>query len=192
MPLCSGLRLALICLLACLFAPSVTADGGETPYRHAQAVFENNDPSATGAFRGATQLTKADVAVPEILSKTDAVASQRLRFDIGDRVFFSAGSAELGSRARFLLSRQARWLKAWNARIVIAGHADEGGNGEANQQVAWKRAEVVRDRLVEEGISPERVQILGLGRSKPVADCPEPACAVQNRRAVVHVMGVRK
>ncbi|MBU1210055.1 MAG: OmpA family protein [Alphaproteobacteria bacterium] len=127
----------------------------------------------------------------EMLQKSDAAASQRLRFDAGDRVFFSAGSAELGSRASVVLSRQARWLSAWNASVIIAGHADEGGSAENDERVALQRAETVRDRLREEGITPDRLRVLGLGRRDPIATCPEQECAVQNRRAVIHVMSVK-
>src|SRR5262245_16547582 len=36
-----------------------------------------------------------------------------LRNEAGDRVFFSAGSAELGARAHSALSAQAQWLNRW-------------------------------------------------------------------------------
>ena len=71
---------------------------------------------------------------------------------------------------------------------MIAGHADEGGAGANDERVALRRAEAVRDRLLEEGIVAERLQILAMGRRDPIADCREPACGAQNRRVVVHVM----
>ncbi|KUO57323.1 MAG: hypothetical protein APF80_13160 [Alphaproteobacteria bacterium BRH_c36] len=145
--------------------------------------------SETGPVSG-PDLAFSDASL-EMLQKSDATASQRLRFDVGDRVFFSAGSAELGSRARLVLSRQARWLSAWNASVIIAGHADEGSSVETDERVALQRAETVRDRLNEEGIAPDRLRVLGLGRRDPIANCPEQECAVQNRRAVIHVMSIK-
>jgi len=125
---------------------------------------------------------------PEVLEISDPDASQRLRFEVGDRIFFPPGSAELGSRARILLARQARWLKAWKASAVIAGHGDEGGEPANDERISLERATVVRGRLLQEGIPADRLDIVSLGRRDPVADCSEPACAVQNRRVVIHVM----
>lgn len=147
--------------------------------------------SGTGSALPAVGEALAGVVSPETLRKADAAASQRLRFDAGDRVFFSAGSADLGSRARVVLSRQAHWIASWQASVVIVGHADEGGAMDNDERVALQRAEAVRIRLSEEGIPLERIQVLGMGGREPIADCPEPECAVQNRRAVIHVMSIK-
>lgn len=154
-------------------------------------LIQDVGPPAPAAAGASLEGAGAPTVSPSILDTSDFAASQRLRFDVGDRVFFSPGSAELGSRARLVLSRQAHWLNAWNATIVIVGHADEGGAAGNDDRIALKRAEAVRDRLVEEGIPPDRVRVVGMGRRDPVADCREPVCGAQNRRAVVHVMNVR-
>ncbi len=159
--------------------------------RYLVKVQDDNAP-AVGTGDGVVDLpANAHSVSPQALESSDAAATQRLRFDVGDRVFFAPGSAELGSRARLVLSRQAHWLNAWNASVVIAGHADEGGAVEVDEQVAMTRAQAVRNRLQEEGIAAERLQVLGLGRRDPIADCREPACSAQNRRVVVHVMSTK-
>lgn len=113
--------------------------------------------------------------------------------EAGDRVFFAARSAELGSRARTVLAAQARWLKR-NAPLsaVIEGHADDPAlDGDGLDRLGTERALVVYQRLIEEGVAPERLAIAPQGKSRPVANCDTPDCAAQNRRAVTVLTGQR-
>jgi peptidoglycan-associated lipoprotein len=113
------------------------------------------------------------------------VAADDFRTRIGDRVFFAAGSAELGSRARDVLRAQAEWLKRHPGLVVtIEGHADDPGPQDVNLDLAIRRAEAVRRRLVEEGVPAERVAGTAFGSEQRVALCLEAVCAAQNRRAV--------
>ena len=104
----------------------------------------------------------------------------------GDRVFFSAGSTSLGTRAQSVIQAQARFLKQnpWLS-AAVEGHADDGAipDGET-QRLSELRAAVVRDRLIAEGISSERLTAYGRGREERVSDCPESQCLAQNRRAI--------
>ena len=106
--------------------------------------------------------------------------------EIGDRVFFSQGSAELGSRAVAIVEAQAAWLKQQSrVNISIEGYADEPAlSAEQNQALSEARAVAVRDRMVAEGLAPERLSISPRGREGRISTCGEPQCQVQNRRAV--------
>lgn len=107
---------------------------------------------------------------------------------VGDRVFFSEGSAELGARARAALEAQAAWLKRHSALpVIIEGHADDAGVEAHNLEVSRRRAEAVRRRLIESGVAPERIYTQAYGRDRLIAECTAPGCAAQNRRAVTVV-----
>jgi peptidoglycan-associated lipoprotein len=127
--------------------------------------------------------------------RRNASIQAKLRLEAGDRVFFSNGSADLGSRARTALAAQAQWLNRWHEfEAAIEGHADEPGTDEENFRLSERRAEAVRQRLVEEGVAASRLAVVGLGRRLRVATCKEPDCSAQNRRAVtlVFVSGTRE
>ena len=111
----------------------------------------------------------------------------------GDRVFFAARSAELGSRARTVLAAQARWLKRnGTLSAVIEGHADDPAlDRDGLDRLGTERALTVYQRLIEEGVAPERLAIAPQGKSRPVANCDTPDCAAQNRRAVTVLTGQR-
>lgn len=115
-----------------------------------------------------------------------AADEERFVTQAGDRVFFSANSAELGARARAVLSAQAKWLvkrPEWN--VIIEGHADDAALSAGDlDQLSQQRAQVVQQRLIAEGVTANRLSVVPWGRSAPIADCPETACQAQNRRAV--------
>ena len=120
--------------------------------------------------------------------RRDGGLDRRFILEVGDRVFFGLGSAELGARARSVLSAQARWLSARpEVFAVIEGHADEPGSDAVNSSLAQQRADAVRDRLIEEGVGPDRLKAIGFGRGQRLAQCEEAECAAQNRRVVTAI-----
>lgn len=113
--------------------------------------------------------------------------------DAGDRVFFSAGSAVLGTRARSVLQAQARFLLANpNLSAAVEGHADDGTlPNDATLRLSQERAAMVRDRLIAEGVEAHRLTAYGRGREERVSDCPAPECLAQNRRVVTILLSRR-
>lgn len=107
------------------------------------------------------------------------------RSRVGDRVFFGEASTDVGAKSRAILSAQATWLKRNGAvYVLIEAHAHDRGSRQHNLQLALKRADAVRARLVDEGVPEDRIRIRAYGNEKPIADCDFAACAAQNRRVV--------
>lgn len=157
-----------------------------------------SDSSARPRAGGAGAATKPDS--PVVSQAPSRVALHQARVspaldgeflaDAGDRVFFSAGSAELGSRARGVIQSQARFLLRYPELFVaVEGFADDGALPDAEtQRLSEARAAVVRDRLVAEGVDEERLLAYGRARQDRVSDCPAPECLAQNRRAVTIIL----
>jgi outer membrane protein OmpA-like peptidoglycan-associated protein len=152
-----------------------------------------------GGLKQASVLAVASVALLQLMPAAQAGERMQLgvqmapavefQTQVGDRVFFSEGSAELGTRARTALEAQAAWLKRHSAfSVTIEGHADDAGAAAHNQDVSWRRAEAVRRRLIESGVAAQRIFIVAYGRDRLIAECTAPGCSAQNRR-VVTVLG---
>jgi peptidoglycan-associated lipoprotein len=68
--------------------------------------------------------------------------------------------------------------------IQIEGHADERGTREYNISLSARRATTVRNFLISQGVSAERVSSIAYGKERPAAFCDQEDCWSQNRRAV--------
>ena len=102
----------------------------------------------------------------------------------GDLVYFSTDNVELSPEAQQTVANQARWLKQYGQyTITVEGHADERGTREYNIALGAKRAQAVRNYLVQNGINAARIRTVSYGKERPVAVCNDISCWSQNRRA---------
>jgi peptidoglycan-associated lipoprotein len=105
--------------------------------------------------------------------------------NIGDRVFFANDQTALNEESKATLLKQAAWLKEFSdVAIQIEGHADERGTREYNISLSARRATNVRNFLISQGISANRVSSIAYGKEKPAQLCDAEECWSQNRRAV--------
>jgi outer membrane protein OmpA-like peptidoglycan-associated protein len=75
-----------------------------------------------------------------------------------------------------------------NVRISVEGHTDNVGSDLYNEKLSVRRAEAVFRYLVNHGIAPERMEVVGYGESRPVADNATESGRAQNRRVELHVV----
>jgi OOP family OmpA-OmpF porin len=71
--------------------------------------------------------------------------------------------------------------------FVIEGHTDLSGSPQHNQALSQRRAEAVKQYLVEHGIAADRLTTVGYGSSRPLTTDPSPAAQGINRRVTLVV-----
>lgn len=76
-----------------------------------------------------------------------------------------------------------------NLRIAVEGNTDNVGSDLYNEKLSVRRAEAVFRYLVNHGIAPERMEVIGYGESRPVADNDTESGRAQNRRVELRVVG---
>lgn len=114
--------------------------------------------------------------------------SRDFAVNAGDTVYFATDSSQLSPAAQATLRAQVNWLRRYSqARVTIAGHADERGTREYNIALGAQRAEAVRDFLARNGIPARRMRTISYGKERPVAVCDDISCWSQNRRSVTQV-----
>ena len=102
---------------------------------------------------------------------------------------FESGSARLTSAARGVLGKTAGFLrKNPGVRLAIGGHTDSSGSDELNLELSQKRADSVRDALIQEGIAGDRLTAKGYGESAPIASNDDEAGKAKNRRVELKVV----
>jgi len=79
--------------------------------------------------------------------------------------------------------------------INVQGHTDRIGSSQYNQKLSERRAEAVKAYLVSKGVSADKVETFGFGKTLPVKNCPDVKnakalhqCLAPNRRAVIEVL----
>lgn len=104
-------------------------------------------------------------------------------------VIFASGGSELLPAARSKLSEVATALDQGEqaSRITVEGHTDSVGAGPMNQELSVRRASAVRDALVAGGVAAERINVVGYGASRPIADNSSEAGRANNRRVEIVV-----
>lgn len=107
-------------------------------------------------------------------------------------VLFDVNSATLKPGAHDEMFRVSKVLNQYpQTTILIAGHTDSTGTEEYNQQLSERRAEVVKNALVGNGINPSRIRTIGYGESKPIADNSIEAGRQMNRRVEITIEPMR-
>lgn len=103
---------------------------------------------------------------------------------------FAVGQASLRAEARAGLGRVVEFVRAAGAsRVLIEGHTDDRGSANLNQALSQRRAEAVRQALIEEGIDPARLTAIGHGKDQPVADNATAEGRARNRRVEIVISG---
>jgi len=93
-----------------------------------------------------------------------------LRATFKSEAFFEFDSSRLKSGAYPELRRVSDILiKYPHSRIEVAGHTDTKGSKEYNQGLSERRAQVVANQLIYNGVSAQRVIAVGYGESRPIS-----------------------
>ena len=98
-------------------------------------------------------------------------------------VKFGSDSFEIDPTFEEQLAEAFRIIEANSTvKIIIEGHADSTGNDQINLPLSELRASQVLDYLIQAGVSPDRLSIVGYGSSQPLGDNNTSDGRAQNRR----------
>ncbi|WCM88728.1 OmpA family protein [Acidovorax sp. NCPPB 3576] len=104
---------------------------------------------------------------------------------LGD-VLFAFNKADLSAQAAPRLDKLANFLKQFPERkLLIEGYTDSVGSDSYNQELSERRAQAVRDALVQRGVDTSRITARGYGKSYPVAENGSPEGRAMNRRVEI-------
>lgn len=150
------------------------------------ALREQQLMAALAAYADAEQRAQEALAALEELASVRQEGGETI-VTISGEVLFEYNQAELRSTARQRLHAVAEALKANpSAEIVVEGHTDAVGSDQYNAQLSQRRAEAVRQFLVEEGIEMNRVRAVGRGEDEPIAENDTATGRANNRRVEIH------
>lgn len=98
-------------------------------------------------------------------------------------ILFPTASAELSERSKFILRQFGRFLNEnTNLSVLIQGHTDDEGNPQSNLELSERRAQSVKNYLVQFGVKNNRLAAKGYGQTQPVVPNTTQENKQRNRR----------
>ncbi len=102
-----------------------------------------------------------------------------------ENIFFDTNKSILKQESYSELNRVFALIKTNNFKIELFGHTDNEGENEYNLQLSQKRADAVRNYLIEKGIPATDVSAFGKGESEPIESNQTEQGKARNRRVEV-------
>lgn len=138
----------------------------------------NPNPNSDPNFKpGVTDLVQAE--------HPDNFADRHQDHDkfAADTVYFDTDSAAVKASQKSKLESVASGFKTLAAGdLLIEGHCDERGTEGYNLTLGDKRANALREYLVNLGVSAEKIHTVSFGEAKPTAEGHDESAWSKNRR----------
>lgn len=164
------------CVRAGYFAPNMATEQCDPSLAPKKAVVA---PAASGSSAVEPKAASLPVVVPTPQSVTYKADS-----------FFDFDRTSLKPEATAALLQMLEQAKGTNIEeIRVEGHTDAVGSEGYNLKLSVRRAEAVKEFLVQQGIPANAIKTEGFGETQPVANNATREGRAQNRRVAVELIG---
>ena len=107
----------------------------------------------------------------------------------GKVILFDSGKSTFQKGTYTVLQSITSILKEYPySRFMIEGHTDSDGSNQLNQALSENRAAAVKNYLIENGISTDRLRSTGFGETKPIATNKTAKGKAMNRRVEISLI----
>lgn len=128
--------------------------------------------------------TVANNGCPEVTEEV-----QKQLNDYARTILFDTGRSSIKAESTTVMVDIIQILNEYpNAKFTVEGHTDSVGSAKLNQSLSEKRANAVRDFLIDKGIGADRLTAIGYGEDKPIATNNTRAGRTQNRRVEINLI----
>lgn len=146
------------------------------------------NPSYKAATLNVTVERGKDSQVTFELMPYNKVRVTKEKVEISDTIEFTTGRATIKVESYPVLDEIAQVLKeSPSMRLWIEGHTDDVGDDRINKRLSQQRADAVRDYIISRGIGADRLEAVGLGEERPVADNRSEDGRAKNRRVEFNI-----
>ena len=132
---------------------------------------------------------KKEVKEKEIKKDIDVVVvTQNNKEEVLQIIYFDFDKYKLSQVSKNTLINFLNKNKTNLSKYIIYGHTDTKGTFNYNLDLSIKRAEVIRNILLNQGISKKDISILGKGENELAVNTPDDTKHPANRRAEVKIL----
>ena len=133
-----------------------------------------------------------EIELRNVMASSEAASIRRsqdvLITTFKGETFFNHGSAILLPGGAREIARASSVLNKYNqTQIEVGGHTDSTGSEYYNRQLSVRRAEAVKNTLIQQGVAPSRINAVGYGESYPVS-----SSHAMNRRVEIVIIPVNR
>ena len=138
-----------------------------------------------------TEVSAPKIKPPKHPMKAKVVGS---KIEITEKVMFEYDKATIKGDSHALLNDVATVIKQHPsiAKIRIEGHTDSDGSDKYNKKLSQDRADAVMQFLVGAGIEANRLEAVGYGEEKPIADNKTDEGKERNRRVEFNIIKINR
>ncbi len=142
-----------------------------------------------GARRDKLMLEAKQQKIAQLRDKLSALKAKKTNrgmvLTLGS-VLFDLNKSTLKAGGEKNIQKLAQFMQIDSKRnVMIEGYTDSTGSVEYNDKLSEKRADAVREALVNDGISPQRIVTKGYGPKFPVSSNKTASGRQQNRRVEI-------
>lgn len=182
--------------------PTVAGDLNGCPDRDGDGVKDSEDecPNVAGDLNGCPDgdndgVKDEDDNCPETFGLVENGGCPEVSEEVQEvldlaveNIQFNTGSDVLRTSSYESLNRVAELMEENNFDIELKGYTDNTGNAGANLELSRRRANAVRQYLVDQGISVARISAQGFGIADPIADNSTREGRAKNRRVEIEIV----
>ncbi|SFV51381.1 Outer membrane lipoprotein omp16 precursor [hydrothermal vent metagenome] len=103
-------------------------------------------------------------------------------------IYFDFGAYTIASKMEEAMYANIQSASNAHTKIKIEGNCDEFGTDEYNYALGLKRAKAVRDMMLSQGISSNKMIMVSFGESSPVCTEASDSCYDRNRRVDIRLV----
>jgi outer membrane protein OmpA-like peptidoglycan-associated protein len=122
------------------------------------------------------------------ITDVERIGKEELIIRFPDTALFGVDKYSFQAEGKRSLENVTRILRRYPGFLfIVEGHTDNKGRESYNQWLSERRSRIVADFLVNEGLDPNSIQVVGYGESRPLATNATPEGRQRNRRVEIHV-----
>ena len=121
------------------------------------------------------RIAKGAVPLYDRMMTDGKIITYGITFDVGKSTIKPESMGEINRIVQLMTENP-------DLKFSVEGHTDNTGNPNSNQTLSEQRSQAIVDKLVEMGISADRLTAVGKGQNSPIADNTTEEGRAKNRR----------
>ena len=140
--------------------------------------------------RGLKELPYTPIETTRSIQPPPPVQQQNIQNDFGNKVYFDFDSSNLTFESMRVIDRYVDILQNNPQSIaIVKGYADQTGSVEYNDKLAAKRANSVKNYMMNRGVRSERISSSVIGSRSPIVYGKDETALRENRVVIINIDG---